>query len=109
MGKPLFKQLLSLLFSLFPLIASAAYKDPTYKTNINQRTDLFERSIDDLKGLERQIESGKAAAIGDLGGDNGTLKGLEFIAGKSKSEIEAEAGNLKAIGANDLNAKGREE
>jgi hypothetical protein len=86
--------------------ANADYQSPTIKTNVNEQTDLFEKSIDDHKALEKQLEQDKADTISGL---NQNPKGLEYISNQSASEINESVSDLKAIKANDLNSKGREE
>jgi hypothetical protein len=82
----------------------AAYQDPTGKTNVNQQTDLFKKSIDDLNGFQRQLELDKDTAAKDLGGAS---QGSMSISDKTSAEIEANANDLNNIRSNDLAGEGR--
>lgn len=87
-------------------VARADYESQTTKTNVNEQTDLFAKSIDDHKALEKQLEQDKAAAMRGLGEDP---EGLKYISTKSSSQIDSEVAELKSIKANNLSSKGREE
>jgi hypothetical protein len=94
-----------ILVSIFFIREAAAdYIEPTSRTQINQQTDLFEKSVDNLKSFEQQLEEDKAKATSSL--DNPS-KALDYISDKSQGEIESEANDLSSIGHNDLADKGR--
>lgn len=105
-GAALSIRMFSCLILLAALTAKADYEGVTAKTNVNQQTDLFEKSIDDHKSLEQQIEQDKQSAVSGL---KKNPQGLEYISTKSASEISAEVAQLEAIKPNDLNGRGREE
>lgn len=98
----------SLLFALIvavSLSARAEYSDPTTMVNVNEQTDLFEKSMDDWDGLQDQIRSQKSSTIEGIEGK----QGLDSISSKSQSEIESSASSLSSIKATDLNSRGTEE
>ena len=83
---------------------------PEVQTQINKRTDLFEKSVDNLPTLEESLEGKKQDAINSMGdGGAGAPQGLSFISKQSKEELESESSKLEAIHENDLNSRGREE
>ena len=83
---------------------------PEVQTQINKRSDLFQKSVEDLGGLEKSLEQKKQATINAIGdGETNTPQGLNSITKQSKSELENESGKLESIHENDLNSRGREE
>lgn len=90
-------------FSYQGSLALADHQDPIAKTNINQQTDLFPKSVGDVKGFEWQIEGGKNNAVEGLKNSGNTI--FE-ISGKREGEIQSEIGDLKNIKANDLGDRG---
>jgi hypothetical protein len=97
------------LFLMVLFLAGAAmadYEAPTVKTNVNKQTDLFEKSIDNHKVLQKQLEQDKATATAEM---NNNPKGLSYLSNKSASEIDGAVGGLKSIKASELTSKGQEE
>lgn len=88
-----------------PALASGEYSEPTRPTNVNKQTDLFERSIEDFKGFEREIDGMRSRA----GEDVGSGRGQEYLTDKSREEIEASSRSLSNINANELESKGRKQ
>jgi hypothetical protein len=82
----------------------ADYVSPTSKTNVNQQTDLFKTSIEDLQSLEQQLEDSKTSATQGL---EGSPKALEYISDKSKDKLESGVSDLSSIRAGDLADQGR--
>lgn len=93
-----------ILCALIAKTVFADYVDPTEKTNVNTQTDLFEKSVDDAKGMEIELEAGKSKTL--RGFDN--PKTIEDVTGYNGSKLEAETTGLKGIKASDLNDKGKE-
>ena len=98
---------LTIVFCIRLLEASAygAYRDPIAKTNINPKTDLFEKEIEDYGTFEKAMDALKEQAVNGIT-SSGTL---ELISDKTDDEIKAAAGDLSSIRATELQAKGREE
>jgi hypothetical protein len=98
---------LTIVFCIRLLEASAygAYRDPIAKTNINPKTDLFEKEIEDYGTFEKAMDVLKEQAVNGIT-SSGNLK---LISDKTEDEIKAAAGDLSSIRATDLQAKGREE
>ena len=82
----------------------ADYKDPTTKVNINQKTDLFDKSVNNWSGLQQQLDADKDSAI-----KGGGSADITFLAGKNANELQAESINLNSIKAIDLNDRGRKQ
>jgi len=98
---------LTIVFCIRLLEASAygAYRDPIAKTNINPKTDLFEKEIEDYGTFEKAMDALKEQAVNGI-----TSSGpLELISDKTDDELKAAAGDLSSIRATELQAKGREE
>ena len=98
---------LTIVFCIRLLEASAygAYRDPITKTNINPKTDLFEKEIEDYGTFKKAIDVLKEQAAQGI-----TSPGnLELISDKTDDELKAAAGDLSSIRATELQAKGREE
>lgn len=89
-------------------IVRADHVEPEIKTQINERSDLFEQSIEDLPDFTEQLEADKQLGIDSIGGEHGTPQGLSFITKQTKEELQAESSNLEAIDADDLNSRGQE-
>ena len=98
---------LTIVFCIRLLEASAygAYRDPIAKTNINPKTDLFEKEIEDYGTFEKAMDALKEQAVNGIT-SSGTL---ELISDKTDDELKAAAGDLSSIRATELQAKGREE
>jgi hypothetical protein len=98
---------LTIVFCIQLLEASAygAYRDPIAKTNINPKTDLFEKEIEDYGTFEKAMDALKEKAVNGIT-SSGNLK---LISDKTDDEIKAAAGDLSSIRATELQAKGREE
>jgi hypothetical protein len=98
---------LTIVFCIQLLEASAygAYRDPIAKTNINPKTDLFEKEIEDYGTFEKAMDALKEQAVNGIT-SSGNLK---LISDKTDDEIKAAAGDLSSIRATELQAKGREE
>ncbi|WHA07346.1 hypothetical protein N3Z16_04345 [Candidatus Megaera polyxenophila] len=85
--------------------AYGAYRDPIAKTNINPKTDLFEKGIEDYGTFQDHMGSLKEQAI-----DGITSSGnIELITDKTGDEIKSAASDLSTIRATDLQVKGQEE
>jgi hypothetical protein len=83
---------------------------PEVQTQINKRTDLFQKSINNLPSIEKSLEDKKQATINAMGdGKTSAPQGLSSITKQSKSDLENESGKLESIHENDLNSRGREE
>ena len=98
---------LTIVFCIRLLEASAygAYRDPIAKTNINPKTDLFEKEIEDYGTFRDHMGSLKEQAVNGI-----TSSGnLELISDKTGDEIKAAASDLNVIKASDLQVKGQEE
>ena len=91
------------------LVAKADYIAPEIPTQVNEPTDLFDKSINDYSGFTNKLEQGKQAGIDSLGGENGIPEGLQYISKDSKSQLTSESQKLESIHENDLASKGREE
>jgi hypothetical protein len=90
---------------LLEVTVYGGYEDPVAKTNINPKTDLFEKEIEDYGAFESRMGSLKAQAVEGV-----NIPGnLELITDKTDDEIKAAAGDLSSIRATDLEARGREE
>ncbi|PCJ28606.1 MAG: hypothetical protein COA94_03500 [Rickettsiales bacterium] len=87
----------------------ADHLDPTFRTNENEQTDLFEKNIPDLRSFEEQIKSDRENAIHGIGNSSEDVKmqGIEALSGKSISEVEAETERLSKIPAMELESTGR--
>ena len=98
---------LTIVFCIRLLEASAygAYRDPIAKTNINPKTDLFEKEIEDYGTFRDHMGSLREQAAQGIASPGN----LELISDKTGDEIKAAAGDLSSIRATDLQAKGREE
>ena len=96
-------------FYLLTSVAKADYKEIEAPTQVNEQTDLFDKSINDYAGFTNKLEQGKQAGIDSLGGEGGTPQGLNYITKKSKSELEFDSSKLESIHENDLSSRGREE
>jgi len=99
-------KLLLIITTLIIVISStlADYKDPTTKVNINQQTDLFDKSVNNWSGLQQQLDADKDSAI-----KGGGSADITFLAGKNANELQAESINLNSIKAIDLNDRGRKQ
>ena len=98
---------LTIVFCIRLLEASAygVYRDPIAKTNINPKTDLFEKEIEDYSAFEKAIDALKEQAVNGIT----SSRNLELISDKTDDELKAAAGDLSSIRATELQAKGREE
>jgi len=85
--------------------AYGAYRDPIAKTNINPKTDLFEKEIEDYGTFRDHMGSLKEQATQGIASPGN----LELISDKTGDEIKAVAGDLSSIRATDLQVKGQEE
>lgn len=83
----------------------ADYQEPTTRTNINKQSDLFERSVEDMKAFSGQVEAGKEGAVNSLQGD----LPLEVLTGKPKNQVDGVVNDLSSIKASDLENRGRAE
>lgn len=106
--------LIFLVLTVFRLLgvpeAKADYVSQEVQTQVNKRTDLFIKSINDFPEVEKHLTGQNQANI-DAMGDGRTIspQGLSFITKKSNSELESESAQLSAIHENDLNNRGRNE
>ena len=85
--------------------AYGAYRDPIAKTNINPKTDLFEKEIEDYGTFRDHMGSLREQAVNGIGSPGN----LELISDETGDEIKAVAGDLSSIRATDLQVKGQEE
>jgi hypothetical protein len=98
---------LTIVFCIRLLEASAygACRDPIAKTNINPKTDLFEKEIEDYGTFRDHMGSLREQAIDGIASPGN----LELISDKTDDEIKAAASDLSTIRATDLQVKGQEE
>ena len=98
---------LTIVFCIRLLEASAygAYRDPIAKTNINPKTDLFEKEIEDYGTFRDHMGSLREQAARGIASPGN----LELITDKTSDEIKSAASDLNAIKASDLQVKGQEE
>ena len=91
---------LTIVFCIRLLEASAygAYRDPIAKTNINPKTDLFEKEIEDYGPFRDHMGSLKEQATQGIASPGN----IELITDKTDDEIKAAAGDLSTIKATDL-------
>ena len=100
----------SILISLSTITGFADNIAPEVQTQLNERTDLFQKSINNLPSLEQSLEDKKQDTINAMGGGRtNTPQGLSSITKQSKSELENESSKLESIHENDLNSRGRDE
>ena len=85
--------------------AYGEYRDVTTRVNINEQTDLFEKSTGDYSGLQRQIEDQKDAGLESVR----SAGGMDWLAKESREEIEQQVDKLSSIKATDLNSHGTQE
>ena len=90
---------------LLEVTVYGSYEDPVAKTNINPKTNLFEKEIEDYGTFEKAIGSLKEQAIDGIASPGN----IELITDKTDDEIKVAAGDLSTIRATDLEARGREE
>jgi hypothetical protein len=81
------------------------YRDVTTRINVNEQTDLFEKSTDDYSVLQKQIQSQTEAGLESVRSGGG----MEYLAKESREEIEQNASELSGIKATELNSRGTEE
>ncbi|MBA2629243.1 MAG: hypothetical protein H0U78_04310 [Rickettsiaceae bacterium] len=86
-------------------VALGEYRDVTTRVNVNEQTDLFEKSVDDSSAFQRQIEGHKDAAMDSVRSD----EGMEYLVKESREEIEKNADELSSIKATELNSVGTRE
>lgn len=80
------------------------------QTQVNKRTDLFIKSINNFPEVEKQLLDQNQANINAMGdGRTNTPQGLSFLTKKSKNELESESSQLSTLHENDLNTRGRNE
>lgn len=79
------------------------YKDPTVKTQINEKTDLFDKSIDNWSGFQNELESGKFVPT------KGSELRLDFMDKGGMDAARSEKDSLSSIKASELDDKGRRE
>ena len=80
--------------------AYGEYRDVTTKVNVNEQTDLFEKSTGDYSGLQKQIEAQKDAGLDSVRSGGG----IEYLAKESREEIEQNAAGLSSIKATELSS-----
>jgi hypothetical protein len=85
--------------------AYGEYRDVTTKVNVNEQTDLFEKSTGDYVGLQRQIEGQKDAGIEAVKSGSS----MDWLVEKSSQDIKHQTDELSNIRANDLNSRGTTE
>ena len=85
--------------------AYGAYRDPIAKTNINPKTDLFEKEIEDYGTFRDHMGFLKEQAARGIASPGN----LELITDKTSDEIKSAASDLNVIKASDLQVKGQEE
>jgi hypothetical protein len=90
---------------LLEVTVYGGYEDPVAKTNINPKTDLFQKEIEDYGTFEKALDALKEHAVNGI-----TSSGnLELISDKTDDELKVAVGDLSSIRATELQAKGREE
>jgi hypothetical protein len=95
---------------LLKVTESLATSAPEVQTQVNKRSDLFEKSINDLPAFTKSLQDGKRISIDGMGdGKTNTPQGLSFITDKSRGDLQNESRELGAIGEHDLTTLGREE
>ena len=95
---------------LLKVTESLATSAPEVQTQVNKRSDLFEKSINDLPAFTKSLQDGKQTSIDGMGdGKTNTPQGLPFITDKSRGDLQNESTGLGAIGEHDLTLLGREE
>ena len=97
-----FKLTIALCIRLLEVTAYGAYRDPIAKTNINPKTDLFEKEIEDYGTFEKAMDVLKEQAVNGITSSGNP----ELISDKTDDEIKAAAGDLSSIRA--LNYRQRE-
>ncbi len=90
---------------LLEVTVYGAYEDPVAKTNINPKTDLFEKEIEDYGTFRDHMGTLREQAVNGIGSPGN----LELISDKTDDEIKAAASDLNAIKVSDLQVKGQEE
>ncbi len=83
---------------LLEVPAYGAYRDPIAKTNVNPKTDLFEKEIEDYGTFEKAMDVLKEQAVNGITSSGNP----ELISDKTDDEIKAAAGDLSTIKATDL-------
>jgi len=86
-------------------LANGEYRDPTTMVNVNEQTDLFEKSVDDWSALKGELDKSKDNALSGVKAS----EGFEYLTDKNSEEVTQSAGSLSSIDATDLNARGSEE
>jgi hypothetical protein len=82
---------------------------PEIQTQVNKRTDLFEKSINDLSGTEQNLEADKQKAVKSLGDGHNIPDALSSTLKQKGAELAGERSKLESIHENDLNTEGRVE
>ena len=93
-----------LVFRLSWSEARGEYLDPTTRINVNEQTDLFEKSIEGWQDLQGKIKNDKAGTISGIEAG----RGIEDL-GIDRNVMREEANKLSNIKPTDLNGKGQEE
>lgn len=92
---------------LLTSIALADHLGPEVKTQVNQQSDLFEQSINDLQALKQQLMEKQQDNINSMGDGSQLPPALNVLT--NKGELESESSKLQAISEHDLEALGRQE
>lgn len=92
---------------LFTSIALADHLAPEVKTQVNQQSDLFEQSINDLQAVQQQLKQSQRDNINSMGDGSQLPPALNLLT--NKEELERESSKLQTISEHDLEARGREE
>ena len=90
---------------LLEVPAYGTYRDPIAKTNINPKTDLFEKEIEDYGTFRDHMGTLREQAVNGIGSPGN----LELISDKTDDEVKAAASDLNVIKVSDLQVKGQEE
>lgn len=100
-----------ILESLIYASALANHVSPEIRTQVNQPTDLFDKSLGDTQSVKKKLDADIQAGINSLGNGNSgsTPQGMNLLTELNAKDLENNSSKLNSIKANDLNIKGREE
>jgi hypothetical protein len=90
---------------LLEVTVYGVYEDPVAQTNVNPKTDLFEKEIEDYSTFRDHMGSLREQATQGIASPGN----IELITDKTSDEIKAAASDLNGIKVNDLQVKGQEE
>lgn len=79
------------------------HKEPTAKTQINEKTDLFDKSVDNWSGFQAELE------VGRFKPEKGSEAHLDFMDDGGMGAARSQGDSLSSIKASELDDKGRRE